>query len=193
MKYSVLFIFLIYSGFLHAQEEVSVFDNKIKLQEGVYTSLSEILENSPKYYNDQFEYTVSFWTGQSAMFYFDESGNRQNFEDTIVMIVEDGARYVNFKNHFCKLILTGAISTFYIESTYQYANGQNLVDTRLFFWDVQTGLINRLNRNTIDEVLKRDNYIYSTYSGISDSKKEKTLYSYILRYNSRNPILIRMQ
>jgi hypothetical protein len=190
MKYTVLFIFLIYSGFLHAQEEVLVFDNKIKLQEGVYTSLSEILENSPKYYNYQFEYTVSFWTGQSAMFYFDESGNRQNFEDTIVMIVEDGARYVNFKNHFCKLILTGAISTFYIENTYNIAPNDQYVDNRLYFWDLTTGYINRLNYITIEEIFRRDSFIYSTYSAIPDSRKKKTLYSYVLQYNSRNPVYI---
>jgi len=193
MKYLALFIFLISSEFLLAQDEVSVFDNQIKLEEGVYTSLSEILENSPKYYDCRFEYKVDYWFGKTSIYYFDKTGTRHEFNDTILLIVEDGVRYVNFKNHFCKLILTGAISTFYIENTYLYANGQNLVDTRLYFWDVLTGLINKLNRNTIDEVLQRDNFIYSTYSGISDSKKEKTLYSYILKYNSRNPILIRKQ
>lgn len=190
MKHFIIFFFLILPEFLLSQEDMLIFDNHIELNEGVYTSLSEVLNNSPKYYDCRFEAKVDFWFGKTSIYYFDNSGTRQEFNDTILLVVEDRNRYVMYKNHVCKLILTGAISTFYIENTMIYSNGYSNTQTNLFYWDIQTGLIDKVNVTNMDEILKRDNSVYSIYSGLSNSVKKKTLYSYILKYNSRNPIYI---
>ena len=193
MKHFILFVFLVLPEFLLSQEDISIFNNQTILNEGVYTSLSEVLNNSPKYYDCRFESKVDYWFGKTSIYYFDNLETRHEFNDTILFVVEEGNRYVKFKKHFCKLILTGAISTFYIENTMVYSNGYSNTQTDLFYWDLQTGMMDKVNVTNMDEILKRDNSIYSIYSVLSNSVKKKTLYSYILKYNSRNPVYISNQ
>ena len=190
MKHYIIFFFLIFPEFLLSQNEMSVFNNQVELTEGVYTSLSEVLNNSPKYNDCRFETKVGFWFGNMSIYYFDKTGTRHEFNDTILFVVEDGNRYVRYKNYFCKLILTGAISTFYIENTVVYSSNFANTQTVLFYWDIQTGIMDKVNVDNMDEILKRDSSIYSTYSEIPNSTKKKTLYSYILKYNAHNPIYI---
>jgi len=193
MKLFIIYFLLIFPEFLFSQDGMLILNNQIELKEGVYTSISEILNNSPKYYDCRFETKVGFWFGNTSIYYFDNLGTRHEFNDTILFVVEDGNRYVKYKNHFCKLILTGAISTFYIENTVVYTPNYANTQTDLFYWDIQTGIMDKVNVSNMDEILKRDSSIYSTYSGISNSVKRKTLYSYILKYNAHNPIHISTQ
>jgi len=188
MRHFIILFFIILPEFLFSQDYATIFNSKTVFNEGVYTTLSEVLSNSPKYIDCRFEVKVDFWFGKTSIFYFDTSGTRHEFNDTILFVVEEGNRYVNYKNHFCKLILTGAISTFYIENTTVYSGQSSYTHTNLFFWDLQTGIMDKVNITNLDEILKRDNSIYSIYSGVSDSVKKKTLYSYILKYNAHNPI-----
>jgi hypothetical protein len=170
-----------------------VFNNQIELKEGVYTSIPEVLINNPKYFDCRFETKVGFWFGNTSIYYYDLSGTRHEFNDTILFVVEDGNQYVKYGNHFCKLILTGAISTFYIENTIIYTNHYANTQTDLYYWDIETGTMGRVNVSNMDEILKRDSSINAVYSGISNSLKRKTLYSYILKYNAHNPIYINTQ
>lgn len=186
----LIIIFLFGYRFLFSQESNSIFDNQIKLKEGVYTTLSEIIENNPKYHDCLFETKVDFWFGKMSIYYTDKFGAKHEFKDTILLVVEDGKRYVKYKNGFYKLILTGAISTFFIETSV-YSAGYEDKQAKLYFWDVKTGKTDKLNHTNIDEIIRRDSTVYSSYSAISDSKKAKTLYSYVLKYNLRNPIYIK--
>ena len=188
MRHFIILLLFFLPEFLFSQEDALIFNGKTVLKEGVYTTISEVLSNSPKYHDCRFEVKVDFWFGKTSIFYFDASGTQHEFNDTILFVVEEGNRYVNYKNHFCKLILTGAISTFYIENTTVYSSQTSYTHTNLYFWDIQTGIMDKVNITNLDEILRRDNSIYSTYSGVSDSVKKKTLYSYILKYNARNPI-----
>jgi hypothetical protein len=189
MRHFIILFFIILPGFIFSQDDAPSFNSKTVFNEGIYTTLSEVLSNSPKYHDCRFETKVDFWFGDKmSIFYFDTSGTRHEFNDTILFVVEEGIRYVNYKNHICKLILTGAISTFYIEKTAVYSNQSSYTETNLFFWDIQTGIMDKVNITKLDGILKRDNSIYSIYSGVSDAVKKKTLYSYILKYNAHNPI-----
>jgi hypothetical protein len=190
MRLIIIFSILFCSQLLLGQDSNSVFDNNVKLKEGIYTSLSEIIENSPKYFDCIFETKVDFWFGQTSTFYHDKSGIRHELNDTILLVVEDGEKYVHYNSGFYRLIRTGAISTFIIETLYVYSMGYRDLESNLYFWDLQTGMMDKLNPANFDEIIKRDNSIYSTYSGISKSQKKKTLYYYVLKYNEHNPIYI---
>ena len=193
MRHIIFLFIILLPEFLFSQDDAAFFNSKTVFKEGVYTSLSEVLSNSPKYHDCRFEAKVDFWFGKTSIHYFDASGVRHEFNDTILFVVEDGNRYVNYKNHFCKLILTGAISTFYIENTTVYSGQSSYTHTNLFYWDIQTSKMDKVNITNLDEILKRDNSIYSSYSGVSDSVKKKTLYSYILKYNANNRIYMNSQ
>ena len=191
MRIFLIIIFLTGFRFLFGQENNTIFDNKTNLTEGVYTTLSEILENNPKYHDCLFESKVNVWTGKIFIYYTDQSGARNELKDTILLVVEDGKRYVCYKKGFYKLILTGAISTFIIETIDYKAMGPDEVRAKIYFWDVMTGKMDKLNPYNVDDIIKRDRVIYETYSDISDLKKSKTLYSYILKYNMHNPVFIK--
>ncbi|MEI6062163.1 MAG: hypothetical protein WCR72_15790 [Bacteroidota bacterium] len=193
MRRLIIFLILAWPGFLFSQDAISVFDNHTGLKEGVYTSLPEIMENSPKYYNCQFESKINFWFGKTSEYYVDTSGIRHEFKDSILMVVEDGDKYVKYKNGFCRLIRTGAISTFMIDNTIVYSNGYQNTQTSLLFWDVLTGKMGKLTITSMDEIFKRDNYIYSVYSGLSGSEKKQALFSYVLQYNEHNPIYLHIE
>ena len=193
MRHIIFLFIILLPEFLFSQDDAAFFNSKTVFKEGVYTSLSEVLSNSPKYHDCRFEAKVDFFFFFTSIHYFDASGVRHEFNDTILFVVEDGNRYVNYKNHFCKLILTGAISTFYIENTTVYSGQSSYTHTNLFYWDIQTGKMDKVNITNLDEILKRDNSIYSSYSGVSDSVKKKTLYSYILKYNANNRIYMNSQ
>jgi hypothetical protein len=189
MGYRLLFIFLAMSKLVTAQDSSTVFDNKIKLNEGVYTSINEVLENNPKYFNCSFEIKVNAWFGGITIYYFDGLGTKHEFKDTILLVVQDNERYVNYKSRFYKLLLTGAISTFTIKTIYRDI-GYSDIQQELYFFDIKSGIIDKLNPTNINKIIMRDNLLYSNYSTISNSKKKKTLYSYILKFNKNNPIYV---
>jgi hypothetical protein len=194
MRFLLIYIFLTWSKIILGQNDSLMFDNHIKLKEGVYTSFAEVLENSPKYHDCLFETKVDFWFGKMKIYYYDKLGIKNEFIDTILLVVQDGKRYVKYKNRFCKLILTGAISTFFIESIYNdYSTGNMDTDYKLFFIDLKTGTIDKLNPPNIDNIFKRNNLLYSEYSLLSNTKKKKTLYSFILKFNMQNPIYVKVK
>ncbi len=63
----------------------------------------------------------------------------------------------------------------------------------LYFFDIKTGIVEKLNPTNINKIIMRDNLLYSNYSTISNSKKKKTLYSYILKFNKNNPIYVNLE
>jgi len=198
MRYISIFVFLTCSILLQSQDEKAKFDNEIELKEGIYTSFNEIIENDPKYYNCTVGVIADFGFGGMLkgmiIYYYDELGIKYELQDTILLIIQDGEKYIRFHDSFYKLMLAGAISTFTIErQVHNYSTGYSESYENLFFLDLQTGVIEKLNPINIDKIIKRDNELYFNYSALSNSKKRKTLYSYVLKYNMRNPIYINME
>jgi hypothetical protein len=194
MHVTLLSILLLVTVSLQAQDGTTPFNNKIKLMEGFYTSTFEILENSPKYPDIEIESKSSFWIGgYTKLYYFDSSGQKQDYDDTLVFLVYDKQRFVYYKNDFHKLILTGPVSTFMIERVHVEPNtGYKSIETKLLFWDLETGKISKLTPDKFDAILQRDSDLYSRYSRLSKGKKKDTLYYYLLQYNERNPVYINM-
>lgn len=194
MRLILLPILLLVSVSLQAQYGSVPFNNKIKMKEGIYTSTFEILENNPRYPDIEIESKSSFWIGgYTNIYYFDSARQKQDFDDTLVFLVYDKQRFVYYKNDFHKLILTGPVSTFMIERVHvDYKTGYKSTETKLLFWDLETGKIARLTLEKFDEILQRDTDLYARYSQISKAQKKDTLYYYLLQYNERNPLYINM-
>jgi hypothetical protein len=190
MRYFLIFSFLIFSKFLWGQDNNLLFNNDIRLHDGIYTSFPEIVKNNPKYYDITLESKLELLFGPTSFYYHDKLGIRHQFNDTILLIVEDGERYVQYQNWFYKLIQTGAISIFSIITSSSMSTAYSDENINLYYWDLQTGKKNNLNRKNLEEIIKRDNIIYSKYSGLSKSQKRKLLYYYVLRYNENNPIYL---
>jgi hypothetical protein len=113
---------------------------------------------------------------------------------------------VRYKNQIYKLILTGAISTFFIEHDrnlylsnpgyskyFVFPRTDTYEKDKLYFFDLKTGKIDILNRSKIERIIRRDGMLFASFSNISKSKQKKILYSYILKYNLSHPIYIKLE
>lgn len=188
----LVFSLLLLVPLLSEAQKTALFNNKVKLHDGIYTTTDEILSNSPKFPEIKIEAKSDFWIGgYTNLYYFDSSGKMNEYNDTLIFLVYDGQRFVYYKYDFHKLIQTGAVSTFIIERVYvDYRTGYVTDDSKLLFWDLETGKIDKLTPKKFEEILQRDNEIYETYSRIPKSRQKETLYYYLLKYNERNPVYI---
>jgi hypothetical protein len=87
----------------------------------------------------------------------------------------------------------GAISTFIVEKTRNQYPGYMEEVQKVFFYDLKTGIIDKLTPNNAENFLMRDNELYTTFSDLNMIQKNKMIYSYILKYNTRNPIYIKSE
>jgi len=193
---NVLFIVILLNYLpLYAQTDSVQLDSKFHFKNGIYSSNLEVLNNNPKY-PDYFLETrrgseVIF--GGSAYNFYNKLSNKQPYTDSLFAFVDNGVLLVYYKRDFHKLILTGAISTFFTENTIQYSTNYATIEDHLYFLDLETGNIDKLKPEKIDSIIKRDSQFYTDYSSISYSDKKKILYSYVLKYNKRNPIYIKLE
>lgn len=191
MRLLLILIILSKSLNLFSQGDSIIFNNLI-FKNGIYTSHEEILKNDPKYFNCKLEIEIGWVLGKSTYFYYDQASIKQPFEDPIFAISIDGKLLIKYKDQFCRLILKGPISTFFTEKIYKYSTVYTYTENKLYFLDLTSGTIHLLTPENIDWLFKRDSELYSTYSKVSEKKKKKTLYSYVLKYNHRNPLYIKI-
>jgi hypothetical protein len=193
---NILFIVILLNYLpLYAQSDSVQLDSKFHFKNGIYSSYIEVLNNNPKYPDFLLETRRSSEVifGGSDYIFYNKLLNKQPYTDPLFAFVDDGVLLVYYKKDFHKLILTGAISTFFTEMTTHFSNGYTTTDANLYFLDLITGNIDKLNPENIDSIIKRDSRFYTDYSSISYSDKKKILYSYVLKYNKRNPIYIKLE
>lgn len=203
LNYYLLLILLI-TNVLGAQNDSVVVDRDFIFKNGIYATFDEVRTNSPKYPNLMFELREDRLT-KSKIIYAEKAIN----SDSIFAIVQNGKLSIRFDNDYRKLILVGSLCTFFIE-TYKlsppsfdqttyipgidggiFIGGKRSPDLDVYCLDLKTGYIDRLECDYMDEILKRDNFLYVDYSLASKKERKKTLYSYVLKYNSRNPTYFR--
>ena len=191
MRHLSIILIILKSNVLFGQSDSVLFNHEFKFKDGIYTQNIEVLINEPKYSRHDVEAKVDVLFGKMKFYYLRESSKKEPITDSIFAYVEQGILRVYYKNQFHKLILKGPISTFYTETTTKYSSGYVNKNDKLYFVDLLTGKIDRLTPDNIDSVIKRDGELYLKFSNISESKKRKTLYSYILKYNQNNPLYIK--
>lgn len=193
MRYILIVILTLNYFTLQAQNEGTAFDVRFKLKNGIYTSNVEILTNNPKYPDCKLEVDGYSLFGRASFNYYNESSEMQPYSDSLFAFVKNGILTIYYGYEFRKLIVTGPISLFYIESTVSYTYGYSHTDDRLFYFDLITGDIGKMNPLNMKEIFKRDPFVYSEYSQLSVVKGKKALYSTVIKYNMRNPIYIRTE
>lgn len=195
MKHILILLIICQSLYLFGQSESVKFDNTFRFKNGIYTTNTEILTNNPKYP----DYLIAVKTGIATIFdepsyyYYKDTCDKKPFDDFLFAFVYDGQLLIHYKNNFHKLILTGAISTFFTEVIYNYTDRYSKAYDQLYFVDFMSGAMDKLNPETIDDIIKQDSLLYSEFSSLSYSKQKKILYSFVLKYNKRNPVFITLE
>jgi hypothetical protein len=193
MRYFLIVIVILECFALQAQNESAAFNAKFRLKNGIYTSNVEIMNNDPKYPECMLEVDDYSLFGRASYNYYKENSEMLPYTDSLFAFVKSGILTIYFGNKFRRLIVTGAVSLFFTESTISYTNGYSHTDDRLLYFDLITGEIGKLNPRNMDEIFKRDTFIYSEYSQLSEIKGKKALYSTVIKFNMRNPIYIRTE
>jgi hypothetical protein len=189
--FSLLLLFQ--SACVLGQADSIRFDSDFHPQDGIYTSYKELLTNQPKYpgYLLEVRKSVEVLLNGHGLYYYIQLSDKQPYTDSIFAYVEKGQFRIVYRNDILNVILKGSISTFFTENTVQYTSRYYETYDKLYIVDLNTGNINKLNPGTLGEIIRRDSQLYSEYMAIPYSDKKKILYSYILKYNKRNPIYIK--
>jgi hypothetical protein len=193
MKYLALTCLLILTGFSYSQTTPAVFDNATVLREGVYTSYSEVLQNTPRFPDCSINYSTDLL---GIIHYEFTMASGKVTPDTVFALLKHGILFICYTNEFYKVIIRGAVSIFNKQLTYsnflytQYAFPVTFTEDNIFLVDFTNGKINRLSVANVDELLKNDPVIYKEFSALSKGKKRKSLYPYIIKYNNRNKLLM---
>jgi len=212
MKSLLLFLMLFFQVSCFAQFilDSAVFDNNVKLKNGIYTTLVELQFNSPKYEDCELDLEnqrseISFLN----LNYITSGQVRKPYEDDIFATVVEGRLFIFYHNYLSAVFLKGAISTFilnemitrtYYPSTTQSTYGNPMyasppttytdVETNIYFLDFKTGDIKEVDIDNLDPIIERDSVLYESYQKIKSDPKNKKSYPYISLYNTRNPIYV---
>jgi hypothetical protein len=190
MRYCLIVILSLTVLILQAQSGSSAFNAKFKLKNGIYTSNHEILNNDPKYPDFVLEVNEFTAFGKAIYSFYSESSGRQAYTDSLYAVVKNGILTIYFRNEFRRLIVTGTISLFFIDNTTSYANNYSHTENKLFFFNLLSGEIKKMNCHNLEPVFMQDDFVYSEYLKSSKLNREKILYSTVVKYNQHNPVFI---
>jgi hypothetical protein len=193
MKYILICLSIFKTFLVYGQIDSTVFDRNFNFKNGIYSTYAEVLSNNPKYPGYKIDHNAQFYYSKIQFYYFDRDLNKQPFNDSVFAIAEEGILFVKYKNQLFKLMNKGAISTFIVEKTRNQYPGYMEEVQKVFFYDLKTGIIDKLTPNNAENFLMRDNELYTTFSDLNMIQKNKMIYSYILKYNTRNPIYIKSE
>lgn len=191
MRFYLIFLTILCSELIFSQTDKLILGNLTYLHEGIYTLFSQIEDNNPKYNSCLFENDGNLLLEYISVYYYDKGGIKKALEDRILLAVQSEKKYVQFQNRLYELILLGAISIFSLETTNAYSSGKQYTSAKFYYLDLKTGAIDKLNTTNIDPIIKQDSILYSSFLDIPQKKREKILYSYVLKFNMRNPLYIK--
>lgn len=159
----------------------------LTLNDGVYTSVFEIVDNNPKYEISGTDVNVNIWFG-NKYFFIDQYGDQHNIQDsTILMVVFDGKKLVHYKKSYGEIIQFGAVTTF-LTTVLVHTDMGTHAESDLHYWDLETGAMGRLSHKKAEPIIQRDSELYARYSSLKPGERKKTFYYYLLEYNKRNPL-----
>lgn len=184
-----------------------VFDNTFSFKNGVYTSLVELRYNSPKYPDCIFELnSLTDKISPVDLYYVSSRGIKHKFDDNVIAMVREGVLYIFHHNYFSPVFQRGAICTFIlkeVQTTTYYPSGTSAgpngttmqsgvpvttshTSVNIYFMDFQSGIIEKVKKENLEPIIKRDAVLYERFKKIKSDPKNKKSYPYISQYNTRN-------
>ncbi|MGN6645989.1 MAG: hypothetical protein ACTHJT_05615, partial [Cytophaga sp.] len=178
---------------------------------GIYTSAIELRYNSPKYPDCSLELnSLTDKVPTTNLYYVSSQDIKHKFEDNIFAMVREGILYIFYHNYFSPVFQRGSICTFIlkeVQTTTYYPSGSSVgtagttmhsgvpvttshTTMNIYFMDFQSGIIEKVKKENLDPIIKRDAVLYERFKKIKGDPKNKKSYPYISQYNARNPYYI---
>lgn len=172
------------------------------LKDGIYFSFEDVKQNQPNlekknlfksYYDTVF--TIYQWAHTANLYYIDDSGAKVSLSrDSIWGFSEGGTQYFMRGGYFHKISLFGSISVFTeFYSTIRDPMAVVITDKKGIstdrIIDMEEQLVINYDVDNVAFVLSRDAELFSQFNALTSKKqKKKRLYSFIEKYNERNPL-----
>lgn len=169
-SYRVTFLLFVLIFAIKGQgQEIKTFNQNTNLKSGIYTKTSQVYQNSPRFENYRINLTDYF----SFNVYYNKYGNKVTVDEKPLIYVEKNVIWINYKRRLNKLILIGTISTFFYDHYHKDSYVRDLRDDLEFlYFDLITGEIEHLNKNSILSFLVRDEELHNKYINLTCIRHE---------------------
>jgi hypothetical protein len=184
-----LFIFITCS--VQAQESEILIDNNFSFKEGIYSSIDEILTNTPKYLGCRFEMVI-FPAGYPKFSYYDSKGDVHPYRDSLFAVVENGNLYLWDPIVFYKSYRIGRISIILPTTwhcTSQISSNSSL-DTPVLC-DFTSGKFMSVSFKNVSSILINDQLLYEEFMKTKGNHKPATLLYFVNKYNSNHLLYLK--
>ena len=190
MQHFVTLLLLITCN-VFGQHHKEAITNLFVFNKGIYTSFTELLTNSPKYLNCQFE-IVRPLAGYPSYYYYDSLNKQHVFEDSLFAIVQEGTLFLYFKEVFYKRSLAGAITILMRTNWHSaFQRHYDIFEDNICILDFETGKVGLLKFKLIDLIIQRDPLLHKDFLSMENKGDKNNLLRYIIKYNERNPFYLK--
>jgi hypothetical protein len=210
MKFATTFLFLFFNLALFAQNKTDsvVFDGRFVLTDGIYTSYEELINNAPRFVGAELEFEKNSKSiDWNNVYYFTKSKTRLKYEYALFATVVNGHLAIYYSSQMNSVFVRGALCTFIVQElvTHTYNSPSNpsgmgggvpvtttTVEVNIYFLDLKTGIIAKVEKENLDPIIQRDSTLYSTFKKIKSDSNHKKSYPYVSQYNDRNKFYIKV-
>lgn len=192
-----IFIFCSVSAFAQTTEKAS----DKHPDDGVYLSFDELRENAPslkrpRLFRSMYDtnFTILQWSRSPSLYYMNKDNQKVSLKrESIVMIAENNTAYIQQNGVFHKASLFGPVIVF--TEIYPKINEPMAVvvtevkaSSRDRILDTENEMVMDYTLENFQQILKRDVELNNQFNAIKSIKqKRKMAYSFIEKYNARNP------
>jgi hypothetical protein len=184
---SIVILSIILLSFVGKSQEY--LDNLFIFNDGIYSTFHELKINKPKYPGYNMNKNEKIYL--SLAYIYDPQDNKYEYKDSLFAMVNNQILYVYYKHNFYKPLYKGTITVFTSEERSNHWEAMSVSENILFFLDFNTGKIESLNLKTFEPVIKRDEELYKEFKKNSKSKNRELLNYFVLKFNKRNPTIIK--
>lgn len=206
----LLFVCIHVGVFAQGTQNLKEYTPDFKFKEGIYLNFDQFKSNSPlpksriiaKIDHNDIDYFSKLLAFESVS-YFDEFGIQQTIKVYDLWgYCRKGMVFINWQGDFSRIPVIGSICFFAATinvSSNKFADpfdpygGFGSIETpheetRQFLIDFETGQVLDFYYTTVEEILKRDEALYSDFKALKKRKKKQMTFLYIRRYNESHPL-----
>ena len=210
---SIFFLFTLYVKSSDSTKLIK-YTPDFRFTDGVYITFNQVKNNSPIEkarilttidYNDKDFFKRI--TSENTISYYNNLGKKIDVPlKNIWGFADNGNLYIKVDYNFYKITIIGSICHFiayittydYNNSPYYGYNGYSVSytppteksDLKEYILDFNTGKRLEYTIKNLEILLIKDEELYSEFVSLSKRKKKQLKYTYIRRFNTRNPIFL---
>jgi len=212
IRYIISAIFLLFaSGQLAGQQDSTKFQTAytpdFKFEDGVFLNIEQLKQNKPisngriltNLNPNDFNFFAQLLDEKTISVYDDFGNIAQIPTGSIWGFASKGILHLNYADAFNRIAVFGQISYFMAEITSEYVsfdpitNMQQIsmqTEIKPFLLDYKTDKVYAMNMKNIGDLIEDDKQLSDEFKSLSNRKKKKEAYLFLMRYNEKHPVYL---